>query len=123
MQYAMAILASVIGLPMLLVALKSRGNWIEANGAGLTSSWGERFNYDQIVQLDKKKWQKKGIAKLTYLDGDRKRRFVLDDYKYERLTMDAILYEIEQCIDPAMIVNGPPEPPPEQTAHPPVDPQ
>ena len=28
--------------------------------------------------------------------------------------MDQILYELEQRIDPEKIVNGPPEPPPEQ---------
>jgi hypothetical protein len=122
MQYAMAILAGAIGLPMLLVALRSRSQWIEGTSSGLTSSWGERLNFDQIIQLDKKQWRKKGIAKLTYLDGDRKRRFVLDDYKFERHSMDAILYEIEQRIDAAMIVNGPPEPRPEQPGQQPAEP-
>jgi hypothetical protein len=113
MQYAQAALATLIGLPMLLMALISRKHWVEITNAGLTSSWGEQLNFDQIVQLDKKQWRKKGIAKLTYLDGDHKRRFVLDDYKFERPTMDTILYKIEQRIDPAMIVNGTPDPRPE----------
>jgi len=114
LQYAMAALTATIGLPMLLLALKSRGNWIEWNGSAITTSWGESFNADQILLIDKKRWQKKGIAKVTYQDGESKRRFVVDDFKYERPTMDQILYELEQRIDPEKIVNGPPEPPPGQ---------
>jgi hypothetical protein len=112
MQYAMAILTAVIGLPMLLLALKSYGNWVESTDSGITSSWGESFNFDQVLQVDKKRWPKKGIAKVTYQDGDNTRRFVLDDFKFERPTMDQILYELEQRIDPEKIVNGSPEPPP-----------
>jgi hypothetical protein len=112
MQYAMAILTAVIGLPMLLLALKSYGNWVESTDTGITSSWGESFNFDQVLQVDKKKWPKKGIAKVTYQDGNRKHRFVFDDFKYERPTMDQILYELEQQIDPERIVGGLPEPPP-----------
>ncbi|MEX0641230.1 MAG: hypothetical protein WD468_00935 [Pirellulales bacterium] len=112
MQYAMAILTAVIGLPMLLMVLKSRGNWIESTDSGINTSWGESFNFDQVLRVDKKRWQKKGIAKVTYQDGNRQRRFVADDFKYERPTMDRILFELEQRIDPDRIVNGPPELPP-----------
>jgi hypothetical protein len=114
MQYAMAALTATIGLPMLLLALKSRGNWIEWNGTGIATSWGESFQPDQVLLVDKKRWQKKGIAKVTYQDGDSKRRFVVDDFKFERPTMDHILYELEQRIEPEKIVNGPPEPPPSE---------
>jgi hypothetical protein len=116
MQYAMAGLTATIGLPMLLVALKSRGNWIEWNGSTIDTSWGESFGPDQVVRVDKKRWQKKGIAKVTYEDAGSKRRFVVDDFKFERPTMDQILYELEQRLDPERIVNGPPEPPPGQSS-------
>jgi hypothetical protein len=116
MQYAMAALTAIIGLPMLLVALKSRGNWIEWNGATIDTSWGESFGPDQVVRVDKKRWQKKGIAKVTYEDAGSKRRFVVDDFKFERPTMDQILYELEQRLDPERIVNGLPEPPPGQSS-------
>lgn len=121
MQYAMAVLTAAIGLPMLLLALKSRGNWIESSDTGITTSWGESFNFDQILQVDKRRWRNKGIAKLTYLAGDRNRRFVIDDFKYERPTMDQILYDLEQRIDPERIVNGPPEPPPGESGDEAVD--
>ena len=65
MQFAMAGLTAVIGLPMLIGALMSLGRWVESTDTGITSSWGQSFNFDQVVQLDKKRWPKKGIAKVT----------------------------------------------------------
>jgi hypothetical protein len=38
---------------------------------------------------------------------------VIDDFKYQRWATDAILYELEQRIDPGRITNGPPEPEPD----------
>jgi hypothetical protein len=114
MQFAMAGLTAAIGLPMVLLALASRGKWIDWNGSTITTSWGESFTADQVQQINKRRWQKKGIAKVTYQDGQSKRRFVIDDFKFERPTMDRILYELEQRIDPERIVNGPPELPPDQ---------
>lgn len=113
MQYAMALLCAAVGLPMLFVVFRSRGNWIESTDTGISASWGESFRFDQVLAVDKKKWAKKGIAKVTYQDGNRRRRFVIDDFKFERPTMDQILYELEQRIDPDKIVNGPPEPAPQ----------
>jgi hypothetical protein len=116
MQFVMAAVTALIGVPMFVTAWRSRSQWVESSGTGLTSSWGESFNFDQVQLVDKKRWRNKGIAKVTYQDGDRRRRFVIDDYKFERPTMDQILYELEQRIDPEMIVNGPPEPPPGERA-------
>jgi hypothetical protein len=89
---------------------RSRGRWIEADETGLTSSWGQRFDYDQVLAVEKRIWRSKGIAKIKYEDGKRKRRFVLDNYKFKRRETDAILYELEGRIGPDKIVGGPPEP-------------
>ena len=113
----MAVLTAVIGLPMLLLALKSRGNWIECERTSITSSWGESFNFDQVLlSSTRKSGRRKASPKSPTRTANRKRRFVVDDFKYERPTMDQILYELEQRIDPDKIVNGPPEPPPGQQA-------
>ena len=66
--------------------------------------------------LNKRKWRDKGIAKVTYRDGNRKRRFVIDDYKFHRHPTDAILYELEQKIGVDKITGGPPESPAEEYA-------
>lgn len=118
MQYVMAGMAGTIGLFLLSIPLRARGRWIESSDTGITSSWGQSLNFDQVESLNKRQWRSKGIAKVTYIDGGRKRRFVIDDYKFDRHPTDAILYELEQRIDPAIITGGPPEAPPEEQSNP-----
>jgi hypothetical protein len=110
MQYAMAALAGTIGGLVLLGVWRSRGRWIEGGDTGITSSWGQSFSYDQVLTLDKRSWRNKGIARVKYADGHRKRRFVIDDYKFKRKETDDILYELEGRIGPDKIIGGPPEP-------------
>jgi hypothetical protein len=112
-QFVQAGVAGAIGLFLLSLPVRARGRWIELNDRGLASSWGQNVDFADIIALDKRQWRKKGIAKITYSDGGRKRRFVVDDYKFDRHTTDTILYELEQRIDSAIITGGPPETPPE----------
>lgn len=121
MQFFMAAMAGGVALLLLSIPLRARGRWIEASDSGVTSSWGQSFHYDRVLELNKRQWRSKGIAKVTYDDGGRKRRFVIDDYKFDRYPTDDILYEVEQHIDPALITGGPPEPPPEEHNETPAD--
>jgi hypothetical protein len=123
LQYVMAGVAGMVGLLLLSIPLRLRGKWIEASDRGVSSSWGQAFDFDQVISLDKRKWRKKGIATVTYREGDRKRRFVLDDYKFDRYPTDDILFELEQRIGVDKITGGPPEPLPdeEQSAANPTD--
>jgi hypothetical protein len=109
MQYLMAAVTGAIGFWLLWGVWRARGRWIESSESGLTSSWGQNVDFDQIVALDKRKWRSKGIAKVTYNDGRRNRRFILDDYKFDRASTGQILREMEARIDPDMITGGPPE--------------
>ena len=112
-QYIMATVMSLAGLYLVSLPLRARGRWIEGTDTGIGSSWGENVRYDEIEEVNKRKWRSKGIAKLTYVSGGKRRSFVIDDYKFERYPTDAILYELEQRIDLGRITNGPPEPAPE----------
>ena len=109
MQWAQFIVAGLIGLWLISIPFRARGRWIESSDTGITSSWGQNLNFSDVVNLEKRQWRSKGIAKVTYLDNGQKRRFVIDDYKFDRHNTDAILYELEQYIDPALITGGPPE--------------
>lgn len=113
MQFVMAAGTGLIGAMFLWGPIRSRGRWIEASDEGVTSSWGESFRYDEVEVVNKRAWRKKGIAKITYVSGGRRRTFVIDDFKFQRWPTDAILYELEQRIDQGRIINGPPEPEPE----------
>ena len=62
--------------------------------------------------IDKKKWDKKGIANLHYQENGRKKILTLDDFIYDRPTTDDILRQVEQRVGHDKIINGKPEPPP-----------
>ena len=107
MQFFMAAVTGVVGVWLLWWVWRARGTWIESTNTGITSSWGQALNYDQVVSIDKRKWRSKGIAKVTYKDNGRKRQFVVDDYKFDRHLTGQVLRDLEANIDPALITGGP----------------
>jgi hypothetical protein len=109
MQFVMAAISGLVGLFLLSIPLRARGQWIELDDTTLRSSRGDQIPVDQIEQIDKRKWRNKGLAKITYLDGNRKRRFILDDMKFMRDPTDDIMFEIEQRVGIENITGGPPE--------------
>jgi hypothetical protein len=109
-QYVQAAVATLIGLFLLSIPLRSRGRWIEADETGITSSWGQSFRYDEVEEVNKRRWRDKGIAKVTYVAGGRRQLFVIDDFKFVRESTDQILFELEQRIELERITGGPPEP-------------
>jgi len=108
-QYVMAAVSTPLGLWALMIYFLSRGRWMEADDNGIRSSWGQQLAFSQIVTLDKKKWNDKGIAKIAYDDNGRRKRFVLDDCKYFRSPTEDILRVVEANIEDDQIVNGFPE--------------
>lgn len=108
-QYVMAVAAALLSLPAFYFVWQSRGQWIEWNNGALTSSWGQTVTMDQVESLEKRQWAKKGIAKLRYNDGGKRKTFVIDDFKFKRQPTDEILVEIEKHIGHDKITGGPPE--------------
>ncbi len=109
-QYVQAVVAALVGLYLLSIPLRARGRWIEGNESGITSSWGQSFQYDQVEQVNKRRWRDKGIAKVTYIADGRRQMFVIDDFKFMREPTDQILFDLEQRIEIERITGGPPEP-------------
>lgn len=109
-QLVLAALSAPPGLLCLFFFLRSRGRWIEFSGTGLRTSWRQQLEFSQIATLDKKKWKSKGIVRINYRQNGRKRRLVLDDWKYDTDATKAILLEVEARIDVHQIVGGAPEP-------------
>jgi len=113
-QFVLAALVGPPGLWCLCSLLRFRKRWIELNETGLRTSWGRQLEFGQILTLNKKKWKSKGIAKIRYRRDGRKKRLVLDDWKYDCDETRAILREIEARIDVQQIVGGTPEPSPQE---------
>jgi len=109
-QFVIASLLAVPGLCFLFRYFRARGRWIEADETGLRTSWGQQLEFGQIVSLDKKRWKSKGIARIDYQQNGRKRRLVLDDWKFDADPTKAILLVVESRIDAGQIVGGAPEP-------------
>ncbi len=109
-QFVMIAVAAPVGFFSLWVYLGSRGRWLEADNSGITSSWGQQFDFDNIRTLDKKQWKNKGIARITYDAEGHTKKFVLDNYKFDRWAVDDILLRVESQITDNQIVGGCPEP-------------
>jgi len=110
-QFVMAGVTGLIGLFFLVQLIVWRGRWIESNDDTITSNRGHEFQLEHIVELDKKKWNKKGIAYIKFQSDNGSGRLALDDCNYERTSTQEILRHIEANIDLSKLVNGKPEPP------------
>jgi hypothetical protein len=117
-QFVMFVVAGGAGLLVLIHVLRCRGRWIEMDETGLRTSRGQTVAFGQITEIDKKKWDKKGIAKLQYQENGRDSVLTLDDFIYERPTTDDMLRQVEEHVGHDKIVNGKPEPPPKAEAAP-----
>ncbi len=115
-NYVMAFGCIPIGAFALFKYLQSSKTWIELDGATFQTSKGVKFDVDQIKSIDKKKWDKKGLATILYSDGGEDKQYVLDDFKYLREPTDAILYHIEQSLEDDQLLNGSRERSPEEVA-------
>lgn len=106
-QYGMAIVAFLVGMPVLYNYLNSRNSWIESDGEQVATSWGQTMNFDQVQQIDKRKWEKKGIAKIAYTNDGQNRTLLIDDFKFNRTAIGEILDQIESSVDREKIVGAP----------------
>ncbi|MEM7456455.1 MAG: hypothetical protein AAF456_19070 [Planctomycetota bacterium] len=108
-QFIQAALCAIIALPLLIWYFRKKSSWVESDGSSLSSSWGQKFSFEDVQEIDKKKWDKKGIALIKYQDGGEEETFKFDDLAYDRKVMDQILYGLEQAVGAEKIVNGEPE--------------
>lgn len=106
-QYGMATVAFLVGVPVLYNYFSTRNSWMESDGDQITTSWGQSMKFDQVLRIDKKRWEKKGIAKIAYTEGEQPRTLVIDDFKYDRAAMGEILEQIESSVDREKIVGAP----------------
>jgi hypothetical protein len=112
-QFVMAAISGLVGIPLLIWYVKTRGTFLELNDGRLTASWGPAFDLDSVSGLDKRKWSKKGIAKVEYDEGSTTKKFKLDDFMYTRAAVGEILKAVEARLSPAQIVGGESEKPTE----------
>lgn len=96
----------VAGIPCLITFLRCLGQWIGVEGDGLANAKGQKLSFADISKIDKSRWEKKGISKLTYSDDGVEKIFVIDDLKFDRETTDKIMELVEEKVGVDKIEGG-----------------
>ena len=109
-QFYMAGAIIPFSLFFLACLMLKRKNWIEGNDSGLRNSRRDNLAFEQIESFDKKRWDKKGIAKVRYRSEGIQKTFVLDDCNYDYQPIRAIVRLVESRIALEQITGGAPEP-------------
>jgi len=86
------------------------GKWIELKDGTVSTKGGAGIALKDITAIDKTRWEKKGIAKVSATGADGKVQTVMiDDLKFEREPTDQIMAEIERVAGEDKITAGKPE--------------
>jgi hypothetical protein len=93
-QYVFAGLTGIIGIFSLIYWLRVRRTVLRSDEEGVVTPCGVRVPYGRITTVDQRKWKSKGLATVYYTVDGSKRRFVLDDAKYDPEGLDVILEDI-----------------------------
>jgi hypothetical protein len=110
-QYAIAALCTPLALFFLYHWLVAAGKSMWTTQDAIETSWGQAVPFDKVKTLDKKRWDKKGIAVVHYEQANgEKGKLVIDDWKYDRPPTDTMLRELESHLKAEQFVNGGPEP-------------
>lgn len=105
-NYFIGIIFSTIGLGCLTIALTTVGKWVKLENDVVSDKKGNSINVRDIVEIDKKRWEKKGLVTLTANTEGRTKKMILDDLKFERQPIDQILMHIEKTVGEDKIING-----------------
>ena len=106
-NYFVTAAGALLFLFFLLKYFKTKGTWMESTDKGISTSWGKSLDFDQITKIDKRRWEKKGIAKVHFTDEvNTEGVMVFDDFKYDRSSMSDLMSMCEKGLKPDQIVNG-----------------
>ena len=109
LQKVLALTLPPVGIGLLAWALyQSRGAY-RLSGRTLHVPGHPPVTVDQITRLDKRLWDRKGIAYVDYEAGQTKGTIKLDDFVYERKPTDQIYERIEREIVPAPAPDAEPD--------------
>lgn len=115
-NYVLIVICLGCGLLASFIYWKTNNTWVEADDGVLRTSWNQEFAFKDIRSINKKRWDNKGIAIVTYSTDQGEQKFTLDDFKYVREQTDEILYLMEQDLKDDQILHGDREPSPEERA-------
>ena len=79
--------------------------------------------FSAVTKLNKNRWKTKGIAVVSYDDQGKSRKLVLDNFKYSRDEISAMVHAVSSRLSPDQIVgdSSPPNPSESEAFPPPRD--
>ena len=98
-QYIFIAVCLSVGLVMFFKWYLPRGSWIEGTDSEIRDSRGRTFSLNSLVEIDRHRWEEKGIAVLRFNHEGRKQKFILDDFKYQREAAGKILELAERKLE------------------------
>ena len=104
-NYFMGAIFTTLGSICFAWALMNLGSKVQSDDESVFNGK-QRARFDQIKEIDKTRWEKKGIAKLLYTDNGTEKTFVVDDLKHDREITDQIMALIEERVGEDKITNG-----------------
>ena len=97
-------LGLLLGLFFLVKYLKLLNSWMEVDDKKVTTSWGDSLELENITAIDKQRWEKKGIAKISFNDeAGQPKTMIFDDFKYHRESMAEIMKRAEAILKPEKV--------------------
>ena len=105
-NYFIGIIFTPIALLCLWNVVTTLGRSVELEGDQLTDHKGNTIDIKNIVAIDKKRWEKKGLVTLTAKANGQTEKILLDDLKFERRPVDEIMMHIEKTVGEDKIING-----------------
>lgn len=96
MQYVLGTISFTGGLLALRLLLKGRNASVSSDSDAYYAENGTRVPFESISAIDKRKWDSKGIAVVTYTVEGRKKKAIIDDYKFAGA--DQILAQAEAAL-------------------------
>ena len=108
-NYFIGIVFGLVGLWCLFNGLPTIGKWIQLDDGIVSTKGGSEIAISDVTEIDKKRWEKKGLTKVTSSTNGKVKSIWIDDIKFERGPTDQIMAEIERVAGEDKIVNGKPE--------------
>lgn len=93
-QFALGAVSLMAGLCTIIWMSMCWRRKLSSDTEAVYSDTGVRVPFEAMRSVDRKKWESKGIAVVFYEADGKKRKLVLDDYKY--IGGEQILNEVEQ---------------------------
>ena len=69
------------------------------DGDAISIPGGQRIPLEAVTGINRKKWDAKGLATVYFSTGGRRGKFILDDYKFDRGPIHAIMAAIEEKLN------------------------